>query len=563
MEEKTTNEIYDKLTPERKFIVDEVLKNLEEGAGLWKAGWSMPRVPESAISKKQYHGVNNVCLSLVAMARGYSDNRWATFNQIKEKGWSFKTDEEGNSLGKGAGVSIEYFDLYDKETGKRFDRSVCDGMTVEEKDEYFSKNIKPIRKFYRVFNGDVIEGIPAMEKREINPFEKVDRVEELLDYWNDNEAKIVYGSAQAFYRPKTDEIHLPNRDKFFSTQEFYQTALHELGHSTGHETRLNRSIENSFGSSDYALEELRAEIASMFMEQDLEIEVDAEHKRNNSAYISSWKQEIKDNPNALFMAISDADKIAKYVSLKASQKKNEQEVEHKKTVEKYAIVTDKNEYDNTVYKVYMASAYGQTALAINYAFTSKEALMAEFDKMQGLPFWADKKFEECSYEELQAYSIERAEKEDKIEEQKSEVFIRPSEYAAKALPVAQSKPVDMTERGVESLTKMSDRDVVERASKTKNGEKFMQLYNGISVLGEEEKDERSLMSRLAMFCNGDKEQLLRIFKSSGQFRDEKPNSFYEKMAEQFIKFVDRIKSQNTKPITPSWGKGKSGANAKT
>ena len=159
--------------------------------------------------------------------------------------------------------------------------------------------------------------------------------------------------------------------------------------------------------------------------------------------------------------------------------------------------------------------------------------------------------------------IERAEKEDKIEEQKSEVFIRPSEYAAKALPVAQSKPVDMTERGVESLTKMSDRDVVERASKTKNGEKFMQLYNGISVLGEEEKDERSLMSRLAMFCNGDKEQLLRIFKSSGQFRDEKPNSFYEKMAEQSIKFVDRIKSQNTKPITPSWGKGKSGANAKT
>ena len=58
------------------------------------------------------------------------------------------------------------------------------------------------------------------------------------------------------------------------------------------------------------MEELRAEIASMFIEQDLEIQVDAEHKRNNSAYIAAWKKEIKDNPNALFTAITDADKIA-------------------------------------------------------------------------------------------------------------------------------------------------------------------------------------------------------------------------------------------------------------
>ena len=179
MEEKTTNNAYDKLTPQRKQIVDEVLKNLEEGTGLWKAGWNLPKVPESAITKKQYHGVNNFYLSLVAMARGYGDHRWATFKQIEEKGWSFKTDEEGNSLGKGAGVSIEYFDLIDKTTGKKLDRSVLDGMTVEEKDEYFSKNVKPIRKYYRVFNGDVIEGIPAIEKMEINPMEKVDKVEEL------------------------------------------------------------------------------------------------------------------------------------------------------------------------------------------------------------------------------------------------------------------------------------------------------------------------------------------------------------------------------------------------
>lgn len=538
------------------------MKNLNEGAGIWRAGWSMPKVPESAITKKQYHGINNVTLSLVSMSRGYGDYRWVTFNQMQEKGWTFKTDEEGNSLGKGAGVSIEYFDLIDKQTGKRLDKSVLDGMTIEEKNDYFAQNVKPIRKFYRVFNGDIINGIPALEKTEINPMEKVDRVEQLLDYWNENEAKIVYGGSQAYYRPKTDEIHLPNREKFFSMQEFYSTALHELGHSTGHESRLNRNIENLFGTPDYALEELRAEIASMFIEQDLEIQVDAEHKRNNSAYIAAWKQEIKDNPNALFTAITDADKIAKYVSLKVQQKNNQVQNEQKKTIEKYAIVTDKNHYDETVYKVYMAGAYGQTALAINYAFSSKEALMEEFGKLQTLPFWADKEFQECTFEELQDFSIERAEKE-QIQEEKSEVFVKPSEIAARAMPATAGKPVDMSERGIESLTRMGDRDVVERASKTRDGAKFTQLYQGISLLETEEKNERSLMSRLAMFCNGDKEQLLRIFKSSGQFRDEKPNSFYERMAEQSLKFVESIKSKNASPLRPIWGKGKGGVNAKT
>ena len=562
MEEAIKQVDYEKLTPQRKFLFDEVMKNLDEGAGIWKAGWSMPKVPESAITKKQYHGINNVTLSLVSMSRGYGDYRWVTFNQMQEKGWTFKTDEEGNSLGKGAGVSIEYFDLIDKQTGKRLDKSVLDGMTIEEKNDYFAQNVKPIRKFYRVFNGDIINGIPALEKTEINPMEKVDRVEQLLDYWNENEAKIVYGGSQAYYRPKTDEIHLPNREKFFSIQEFYSTALHELGHSTGHESRLNRNIENLFGTPDYALEELRAEIASMFIEQDLEIQVDAEHKRNNSAYIAAWKQEIKDNPNALFTAITDADKIAKYVSLKVQQKNNQVQNEQKKTIEKYAIVTDKNHYDETVYKVYMSGAYGQTALAINYAFSSKEALMEEFGKLQTLPFWADKEFQECTFEELQDFSIERAEKE-QIQEEKSEVFVKPSEIAARAMPATAGKPVDMSERGIESLTRMGDRDVVERASKTRDGAKFTQLYQGVSILETEEKNERSLMSRLAMFCNGDKEQLLRIFKSSGQFRDEKPNSFYERMAEQSLKFVESIKSKNESPLRPILGKGKGGVNAKT
>ena len=125
------------------------------------------------------------------------------------------------------------------------------------------------------------------------------------------------------------------------------------------------------------------------------------------------------------------------------------------------------------------------------------------------------------------------------------------------------KPVDMSGRGIESLTKMSDRDVVEQAEKTKNGDKFTKLYNGESVLGNVEKDERSLMVRLAMFCKGDQEQLIRVFRSSGQFRDGRPDGYYEEMAKQSMQFVSRVRQREQNPAPIKSGKGRFGMNTKT
>lgn len=124
--------VYDKLTPQRKQLVDMILANLEKGAGLWEMRW-FTGAPEKAMSEKKYRGINNFFLTLITMARGYKDNRWFTFHQMSERDWRFKTDEEGNSLGKGAGVSVEFFELRDRETKKPFDRSVLDGMTADEK----------------------------------------------------------------------------------------------------------------------------------------------------------------------------------------------------------------------------------------------------------------------------------------------------------------------------------------------------------------------------------------------------------------------------------------------
>jgi len=401
---------YDKLTPQRKQLIDEVLKNLESGVGLWQPGWKMSGVPESAITGKSYRGLNNFFLTLIAMAQGYKDNRWATFKQIEDKGWHFKTDEEGKSLAKGKGVSIEFFELRDNKTKQPFRRSTLDGMTEEEKEDYLHENVKPIRKYYRVFNGDIIEGIPEKAEPQINPEDKVIRAENILEYWSENESKILYEGNRAFYRPSTDEIHLPPREDFLSMQEFYSTALHEIGHSTGHESRLNRDIINPFGSENYAQEELRAEIASMFMEQDLGISVSEKHIENNSAYLKSWQEEISENPNALFTAIADADKISRFVMSKEP---------NKNTTEHYAIVESQGNYGETVYQVYMAAAHGQTALAIHYAFSSRDALIAEFQKMQGLSFWANSEFQEVSFDELGDISLQRA--RDTATEEENEV----------------------------------------------------------------------------------------------------------------------------------------------
>ena len=550
-EEKNT--AYEKLTPQRKQLVDKVMETLEKGNLFWKQGWVSSGAPESAITGKKYRGINNLFLSLMAMSENYEDNRWATFKQMEEKGWTFKKDEEGHSLAKGKGASIEYYEMRDKETKRRFDRSVLDGMTASEQQEYMDKNVYWLRKFYRVFNCSLMDGVPAKEKPLIDINDRNERAEAILSYWDQNESKIVYGGSQAYYKASNDEVHLPKRADFKSMQEFYSTALHEIGHSTGHESRLNRDLSGRFGSEDYAMEELRAEIASIFMEQDLGVEPSEGRLQNNAAYIQSWKDEIKENPNALFTAIADADKIARYVSSK------EQAYRQTKDVEYYAIVEEMNAYSEQVYRCYICDEEGKVKPLINYGFADRDALEKELDKIKELDLWKDKTFEEVSIEELKEKGTAG-----KVEQEKSSEYIRPSELVATEV-AARALPVSMDDRGKASLTRMSDRETLERAESfyRKKDETFFKLYNGKNVLPGEEKSESGLMLRLAMFCGNDEEQLLRLFKSSGQFRDEKPNAYYMKMASESMKSIQRMRESVTAATVSSGAtKGKVGINSK-
>ena len=373
MNEIDKNKAFEKLTPTKRYVAETLLNNLNTIDGLWQQGWINTGVPVSGITGKKYHGVNNMSLTLVAMARGYGDNRWITYKQMEEKGWKFKTDEEGNSLGKGAGVAIEFFELRDKETQKPFDRKTLDGMTASERQEYMDNNVYPVRKYYRVFNADVIDGIPVKEKREIDPNGINERAEKLLDFWDKNESHIIYGGNQAYYRLSADEIHIPEKQMFLDMNEFYSTVLHEMGHSTGHESRLNRDLSGKFGTEDYAIEELRAEIASLFLEQDLEIQVSEKHIENNSRYIKSWHDRISEDPNILFTAIADADKMSKYIIAKEKEHAKDNNTEY------YAIVQEQTPDGETGYRLYGVMPYGQVSSIIGFTFRTLEALNKEFD----------------------------------------------------------------------------------------------------------------------------------------------------------------------------------------
>ena len=89
MSDKDKKSVYDKLTPHRKQLVDTIMANLEKDKSLWRQGWKVSGAPVSAITGKRYNGVNRLFLTSATMERGYSDNRWLTYNQMKEKGWDF------------------------------------------------------------------------------------------------------------------------------------------------------------------------------------------------------------------------------------------------------------------------------------------------------------------------------------------------------------------------------------------------------------------------------------------------------------------------------------------
>lgn len=311
----------EKLNKTRQRMIDEYVKCLKEDKIPWRCGWNQ-LIAISGSSKKPYRGVNQMLLSYIASEKGYTDRRWYTMGNIKENGWHLKKGSKS--------APVEYWYPV-KITVNEDGKTVTTKLTWEEYNELMRNyndstgfeledyRISLYSTTYNVFNADLIEGI---DKEQIinNEIDYTDSIEKALQNMKvDFEEK----GSESYYSPSQDKIVLPKKELFNSQLAYDATKLHEMCHATGHPTRLNRPIQNSFGSKEYAKEELRAEIGSSFLVQELGFgSTDViQDMGNHKAYIQSWIEVLENDPNELFRAIKDAEKITEYVKEKAELQK--------------------------------------------------------------------------------------------------------------------------------------------------------------------------------------------------------------------------------------------------
>ncbi|MDH0187698.1 zincin-like metallopeptidase domain-containing protein [Stenotrophomonas sp. GD03993] len=278
-------------------VSQSLIDQLERGVAPWQKPWAAGERfrPFNPISGNDYRGINSVYL----MSRGFSDPRWLTYKQAQAQGAQVRRGQKG--------TRIEYWKFHGTEpvlddAGNPIKNA--DGSDRLQKVEY----TRP-RVFHAVvFNAQQIDGMPPRELRPLGPeLERHAAAEAIL---RSSGARITHGGDRAFYSLSTDSITLPPREQFQDAGGYYSTALHELGHWTGHAERLDRDLRHPFGSEGYAREELRAEIASLMMGDTLGI---GHNPDRHAAYVGSWIKALKEDPREIFRAAADAEKIQTYV----------------------------------------------------------------------------------------------------------------------------------------------------------------------------------------------------------------------------------------------------------
>lgn len=267
----------------------KIVEDLQKGIIPWEQPWFINRAV-NAVTGKAYRGVNQLNLSLVSAEHGLnaSDMRFLTFNQAREKGWKIKK-------GSKAVAEVVFFSIIEKEA------SQDDSEQTQEGTAKF-----PLLKFSPVFHASQVEGIPEPETFKGFEFEPNELAEKIIHASN---ARIIEHPNRAFFS-SGDYIGMPAREKFRSLEGYYGTLLHELGHWTGHPSRLNRGMFNLFGSEEYAREELVAELASVFLCAETGIEY---VKGNHTAYVQSWLKALRNDPLEIKRASAKAMQAVDYL----------------------------------------------------------------------------------------------------------------------------------------------------------------------------------------------------------------------------------------------------------
>ncbi len=277
-------------------VTSVITAQLEQGVRPWARSWN-----DQAISRglerpvrfngQPYSGINVLILWSFQQERGYASNRWMTYRQAQELGGQVRKGEKSAPV-----VKVGQF-----------------AKTAEIDGEECVEHAGSYLKQYAVFNVAQIDGLPDrfLEGSQIKLAEH-ERIAAAEDFVSRTLARVVEGGNLACYmRSPVDEIRMPELGRFQTAESFYATLLHELAHWSGAEHRLNRTKGKQFGDSNYAFEELVAELGAAFLCADLQIS--AEPREDHAQYLSGWLKALQKDPRAIFTAAAQAERACSFL----------------------------------------------------------------------------------------------------------------------------------------------------------------------------------------------------------------------------------------------------------
>lgn len=288
-----------------QIVTDRIISLLEQGTVPWKKPWATSSgMPKNLVSKKEYRGVNVFLLG----CQQYSSPYWMTYKQAVEKGGNVRKGEKSS-------LCVFWKLPLKQETGGtgETDQEVVTPVTPVTSEKQYSR-FAPILKYYNLFNLEQCEGItsPTIEVPTYQ-FTPIEKAEQIVSGMKDR-PEISYGGNRASYSPISDRIRMPYEDRFEKNEEYYSVLFHEMGHATGHQSRLARKevMEvNEFGSESYGSEELIAELTSSMLcgvagisNQTIDLA---------ASYIEGWLSVLKKDKKAIVVASAQAQKAADFV----------------------------------------------------------------------------------------------------------------------------------------------------------------------------------------------------------------------------------------------------------
>lgn len=274
-------------------ITDKIIVALEQGVNPWVCPWDRSdemTLPVNHSSGDFYRGINICLLWMEQGIRGFSSSRWMTYKQAAAKGGNVKKGEKG--------TTVIFYKTWEKETGETNEK----GQDIVEK--------IPMLRSFTVFNLDQIEGIelPELDNALEGGFDPIEAAEIVL---NASGVIINECGTRAFYRPSTDQITMPDRERFVSANDYYATALHELTHATTHKSRCDRvPYESKIAKGAYAFEELVAELGANFCMAGLGLSGSVQ---DHASYIDHWLGVLKEDKKAIFKAAAQAQKAHEWI----------------------------------------------------------------------------------------------------------------------------------------------------------------------------------------------------------------------------------------------------------